>query len=112
MATTNDGGPAFPFTVTQSHGPKVIGGPQQMVTHVVPGMSKRELFAGLAMQSTIVGMMVCEEAHHYYRDQADEAGMTTTEMVGAVAIKYADTLLAELDKGEPDAGTSSTIAEG
>ena len=54
-------------------------------TYFATGLTKREHFAGLAMQGFIA---------------AGAAGMPNASELSGLAVKYADSLLAELDKSQ------------
>jgi hypothetical protein len=76
----DDGGPAFPATVTR------YDGPQKTVEYFF-GLTKREYFAGLAMQGLIPN----------YRTERSEEG---DRALAKLAIYLSEALLAELKKGE------------
>lgn len=64
------------------------------------GLTKREYFAGLAMQSILLAAQTCEQSNHSLRRLADENKINPSEQIGKMACEQADMLLAALEKGQ------------
>lgn len=79
MTTKNDGGPAFPIVTsldTDNY-------------RTEPGLTKRELFASMAMQGMIG-----------FAEHVDD--LLESEFTAKVSLKYADALLAALEANNDD----------
>lgn len=84
MSKINDGGPAFPLT-WQDESQDHLG---QMIE---AGLTKREYFAGLAMQALITQLP----------ENSCNGVEGASEIVGRGACVIADALIAELEKNSP-----------
>lgn len=63
------------------------------------GMSKRDLFAAMAMQGMEAGLGIDSRRFELMIAIADSEGLTMAEIQAREAVLAADALLAELDKG-------------
>lgn len=75
--------PAYPVEITHGETGEILGAQLSNNTGMALGLSKREYFAGLAMASL---------ARCFYDGKLHE------KRVAECAVKYADALLAELEK--------------
>ena len=86
--------PAFPVST-------LIGGHQDGErTWQFPGLTKRELFAAMAMQGMLAGAWTVDDMADY--DGEPEAFREHQALVGAACVSYADALIAALN-AEPQA---------
>lgn len=66
------------------------------------GMTKREVFAGLAMQASLSGILSCPQMTIEITRQAEEEGVAVPVYVSSQAVLYADALLVALAKPQED----------
>ena len=90
-----DGGPAFPTSVSIVHND---AGGQWTEASTVPGLSKRELFAAMAIggviqMSTQVAVVAASTGHAY------PPGILEPKKLAEGAVEIADALITELEKG-------------
>lgn len=87
----NKNQPAFPVLEMQS----VAG--NQFLDCTAAGLSKREHFAGLAMQ----GLLSCIEMQRWLQTDSRYTGQNFAEVVAINSVEFADSLLTELSKPQP-----------
>jgi hypothetical protein len=88
MSNINDGGAAFPTMANTGMMQVMADGTLSIDKEVTGGLTKRELFAGLAMQGTISG----------YWSNPNMGGLDPQHFASN-AVACADALIAELAKG-------------
>lgn len=65
----------------------------------LPGLSKREYFAAMAMQG-LMGSYMAPKSQIALQDTAKACGVTTVGVIAKVSCDAADALIAALSKGE------------
>lgn len=85
-----DGGPAYPATVGGGGGPQQVG----LDTFIMPGMSLRDHFAGLAMAAIIGNQVEADDARECLTgDSYDEDGDSWCGPVAERAYDFADAMI-------------------
>ena len=89
--------PAFPHAEYEGRA-EIETGHTELVTFMAqPGLTKRELFAAMAMQ----GVVGDYESMRMFQAKASASNRTISEQLAIVSCHAADALIAELAKGAP-----------
>jgi len=95
-SSIDNGGPAFPATCSSEGVPLVISYPAEQVS----GMSLRDWFAGMALNSIIKS---CGDIHCYYDVKAGSKGdndIPSPDAVASFAYEIAESMLAARKEGK------------
>jgi hypothetical protein len=90
MNTKNKGDePAFPLTWMDHNSMGVVA-----VRETFPGLTKRQLFAAMAMQ----GQLSDYKTIFHYNNLSPRGEISLAKLIAATSVEFADALLAELGK--------------